>query len=64
MGKTNTLSCGMNKPVALKPICLALLAGFLLLISCDRVDPLAGADVILDDLDDKTDYTGVSFHSF
>ena len=30
----------------------------LLLLSCQRIDPLADADVILDDLDDKADYTG------
>ncbi len=34
-----------------------LLAILLILISCNRTDPLDEADIILDDLTDKTDYT-------
>jgi len=35
----------------------ALLAILLLLLSCNRVDPLIESDIILDDLTDKTDYS-------
>lgn len=49
---------GMKLSLVLKTTCIVFMSLVLLLLSCQRIDPLADADVILDDLDDKADYTG------
>jgi hypothetical protein len=47
----------MELKVVLKIIRLVFLTGIFAVLSCQRTDPLVEADLTLDDLEDKTDYS-------